>query len=257
MKLYTRVYGEGIPLLILHGLFGQSDNWNSLGKQFAEQGLKAVLIDQRNHGLSPHSDIWNYDVMSNDLLELMEANNLTAAILLGHSMGGKTAMKFALYYPDKLSKLIVADMAPKYYPQHHGSIIAGLQSVNFNTLTTRKEVDAALLPHIPDFGTRQFLLKNIYWSDSGKLQWRFNLEAITANIENMGESLENEKGVFTKPALFLRGDRSDYVKEEDISLIQQLFPAVSVQTIPNSGHWVHAEQPKAFFDAVMQFISQK
>src|SRR4051812_47077540 len=163
MKLFFREAGEGQPLIILHGLFGQSDNWNTLAKQFAENNLKVFTVDLRNHGLSPHSEEWNYKVMSEDILELINDNNLQDSIILGHSMGGKVAMQLAIDHPEALNKLIIADMAPKFYPILHQKIIEGLQSVDFTKVKTRKEVESKLSEYIHDFGTKQFLLKNIYW----------------------------------------------------------------------------------------------
>jgi len=161
MKLFYRKSGQGQALIILHGLFGQSDNWNTLAKQFADEGFEVYTVDQRNHGLSPHSDEWNYKVMSNDILELIKENDLQKVILLGHSMGGKTAMQFAVDHCELLDKLIVADMAPRHYPLHHQSVLEGLQAVDFNLVKIRKEVEVVLSKYIPDFGTKQFLLKNL------------------------------------------------------------------------------------------------
>src|ERR1035437_8894201 len=174
MQLAFRKYGSGQPLLILHGLFGQSDNWNTLAKRFGENGFETFTIDQRNHGLSPHSDIMNYEVMADDIKEFIETHNLKNPILLGHSLGGKVAMSFALKYPGVLDKLIVVDMSPKEYEPHHDSVIQALNAVDFSKINTRKEAEAILNEFIPDFGTKQFLLKNIYWEDAAnnKMNWR-------------------------------------------------------------------------------------
>lgn len=171
MKLFYRKFGQGQPLIILHGLFGQSDNWNSLAKQFSEQGYEVYIVDQRNHGLSPHSDEWNYKVMSDDLLELIQDHQLNNVILIGHSMGGKTVMQFALEHEHLLDKLIVADIAPKYYPLHHQVVLQALEAVDFKTVKTRREAEEIMGRYISDFGTKQFLLKNIYWKDDGELAW--------------------------------------------------------------------------------------
>jgi pimeloyl-ACP methyl ester carboxylesterase len=262
MQLAYRKYGEGQPLLILHGLFGQSDNWNTLAKRFSENGFEVYAIDQRNHGLSPHSDVWNYDAMADDIKDFIDEHNLQNPILLGHSMGGKTAMFFALKYDGILDKLIVADMSPRRYEPRHDIVLDALNAVDFSKINTRKEAEAVLSEYITDFGTKQFLLKNIYWEDSStgsltevvnKMNWRFNLPVITENINEMivpapiGSSRVN--------TLFLRGEKSDYINEAiDVPEIKERFPNYKLQTIAHAGHWVHAEQPEAFYEAVMGFI---
>ncbi len=253
MKLHFRKYGTGQPLIILHGLFGQSDNWNTLAKQFSEQGFEAIIVDSRNHGLSPHSTDWNYKTMSDDVLELVNDNNFKNCILLGHSMGGKVAMQFAIENATLLDKLIVVDIAPKYYPLHHQSVLEALQAVDFNVVSTRKEAEEILNKYISDFGTKQFLLKNIYWKENEKLAWRFNLDVIINKIENVGEAILNEKICETE-TLFIRGGNSTYILDEDVSLIQDIFPRSMLETISNAGHWVHAENPKEFYDCVIKFI---
>ena len=264
MKLFFRKLGQGQPMIILHGLFGQSDNWQTLGKQFAEHGSTSVttgyevyLVDMRNHGHSPHSDQWNYNVMSNDLLELINDNILKKVILIGHSMGGKAAMQFALDHPEKLSKLIVADMAPKYYPPHHDKIIEGLKSVDFDVVKTRKEAEEQLSKYINDFGTKQFLLKNLYWKEDDKLAWRFNLEVISKNIEAVGETFNHDDKQCILPALFLRGGKSKYILDSDKGKIKRMFPRYQLRTIENAGHWLHADQPAAFFKQVIDFLQTK
>lgn len=253
MKLFYRKFGEGKPFIILHGLFGQSDNWNTLARQFGDEGFEVYSIDLRNHGQSPHSNDWNYKVMSDDVLELINDLNLRDIVLLGHSMGGKVAMEFALQHQEFLNKLIVVDIAPKYYAPHHESILKALNAVDFKISKSRKEVENTLSQYITDLGTKQFLLKNIYWKENGELDWRFNLKVITDKIETVGqESSEND--TCSIPTLFIRGDNSQYIKDEDLNLIQRIFPSSTLKTIRKSGHWVHAEQPTAFFEAVREFI---
>ncbi len=253
MKLFYRKSGQGQPLIILHGLFGQSDNWNTLVKQFSENGFEVYAVDARNHGLSPHSDEWNYKVMSDDILELIKDNNLEDVIFMGHSMGGKVAMQFAIDHPQHLDKLIVVDIAPKYYPLHHQSVLAALQAVDFSVVKARREVEDVLSQYISDLGTKQFLLKNIYWKEDGELAWRFNLNVMVQKIENIGEATVSDK-ICDVTTLFIRGEKSNYILEEDIDLIQEIFPRSILETITDAGHWVHAEQPKAFFECVMKFI---
>lgn len=254
MDLFFRKFGEGKPLVILHGLFGQSDNWNSLAKHFSMQGFAVYTVDQRNHGLSPHSDDWDYRLMSDDLYELFTNEKLQDAVLIGHSMGGKTAMQFALDHPELLDKLIVVDISPKYYPIHHQTVLDGLNSVDFEVINTRRAAEEQLSKYIPDEGTKQFLLKNIYWKEDGKLAWRFNLPVITAKIESVGEATPVDHSCEV-PALFIRGERSGYIRDEDWSLIQELFPRSMLETVADAGHWIHAEKPKEFFETVMKFIN--
>jgi esterase len=257
MQLAYRKYGEGQPLLILHGLFGQSDNWNTLAKRFSETGFEVYTIDQRNHGLSPHSDIWNYDVMADDIKEFIDAHGLHNPILLGHSMGGKTAMFFALKYDGILDKLIVADMSPRAYEPHHDVVLDALNAVDFYKINTRKEAEAVLSTYITDFSTKQFLLKNIYWEDTAnaKMNWRFNLPVITKHSnETLVAVPERISNVNT---LFLRGEKSNYIDEAiDIPEIEKRFPNYKLQTIANAGHWLHAEQPETFYLDVMAFIKR-
>ncbi|MFL5764544.1 MAG: alpha/beta fold hydrolase [Bacteroidia bacterium] len=263
MKLFYRQYGEGQPLIILHGLFGQADNWNTLAKQFAAQGFDVYAVDQRNHGLSPHSEIWNYKAMSSDVLELIKDHELRNVVLLGHSMGGKTAMQFAVEHPGYLDKLIVVDIAPKYYPIHHQLVLDALHAVDFNVVKSRKEAEAILSQYIEDFGTKQFLLKNIFWTEDDEMAWRFNLDVITKEIENVGKEVEvvgdapSTDIVSEVPALFIRGEHSHYILDTDLDLIQEIFPHSILETIKGSGHWVHAEKPKEFFDCVMKFIGRR
>jgi esterase len=253
MKLFYRKFGEGQPFIILHGLFGQSDNWNTLAKQISEEGYEVYAVDQRNHGLSPHSTIWDYHSMSKDVEELVTDLNLENCILLGHSMGGKTAMQFAIEHSTRLDKLIVADIAPRYYSPHHQSVLKGLLAIDFKIIKTRKEAEQLLSEHIDDNGTRQFLLKNIYWKDNGEMDWRFNLTVINKKIENVGEAIQSN-GSCETPTLFVRGEKSDYILDSDLDLIKEIFPRSYVETVPNAGHWIHAEQPALFFKCIMNFI---
>lgn len=254
MELAYREYGTGQPLIILHGLFGQSDNWNTLAKRFAEKGFHVFTLDQRNHGLSPHSNEWDYQVMANDLNEFIKFHNLENPILLGHSMGGKTVMFYEMLYPGIADKIIVADMAPRAYAAHHDDVLKALNAVDFSDINTRKEAEAVLSQYISDFGTKQFLLKNIYWKEdaSKQMDWRFNLKTITEKYDNVG--VEVPAGSSETPTLFIRGEKSNYITASDEKDIADRFKHYTIETIANSGHWVHAEQPEAFFNCVMGFI---
>ncbi len=253
MKLAYRKYGSGTPLIILHGLFGQGDNWTTHAKLIAEQNFEVYAVDLRNHGLSPHSDDFNYQVMSEDVLELIEDNNLQKTILLGHSMGGKVAMQFALQHSKLLDKLIVVDIAPKYYPVHHHKVLEGLNAVDFNLVKTRKETETILSQSIPDNPTKQFLLKNLYWKTESELAWRFNLKAINQHIANVGAEIISKHNNII-PALFIRGEKSNYILDNDVAMIDDLFFQNKLQTIPGAGHWIHADKPKEFFETVMNFV---
>ncbi|MBI3517897.1 MAG: alpha/beta fold hydrolase [Bacteroidetes bacterium] len=254
MKLAYREFGSGQPLIILHGLFGQSDNWNTLAKRFADKGFHVYTLDQRNHGLSPHSSVWNYEVMADDLKEFIDTHQLMAPIILGHSMGGKTTMFFEQRYPHIAQKLIIADIAPRAYEPHHDAVLKALNAVDFSEITTRKEAEAILSEYITDFGTKQFLLKNIYWKEdeTKQMAWRFDLATITKEYDNIGVSVNSFKS--NTQTLFIRGEKSNYITDTDEKEIASLFSDYQLKTIANSGHWVHAEQPDAFFNCVMAFI---
>ena len=251
--LYSRIEGTGNPLLIIHGFLGMSDNWKTLGSQYASEGFQVHLLDLRNHGKSFHSNDFNYDVMSNDILTYCREHELSQVSIIGHSMGGKVAMLFATTHPEMVNKLIVADIGPKYYKPHHDEILAGLNAVDFKTKPSRTEVEETLFPYIPDFGTRQFLLKNLYWITPGQLGFRFNLEAFNNNIEIIGTALPKE-AIFKKPTLFIRGGNSNYILDEDLPGIKKHFMNVELVTIPNVGHWLHAENPKLFFLTTATFL---
>jgi len=253
--LHSTILGEGQPLLILHGFLGMSDNWKSLGIKYAEAGLQVHLIDQRNHGKSFHSTAFNYDILANDIKAYIAVYNLKNCIVLGHSMGGKTAMQLACSYPDLVSKLLIADIAPKYYPAHHHEIINGLKALDLDTINSRTAASEALSKHITNKGVRQFLLKNLYWIEKGKLAFRFNLEVLAERMEYLGENIDGS-ATYNKPTLFLRGDTSEYVSPLDYDTIKRHFPKATIATISNAGHWLHAENPKEFLEKSLIFIKK-
>ncbi len=255
MKLHSIILGEGQPFVILHGFLGMSDNWKTLGKKFSEAGYQVHLVDQRNHGRSPHSNDFSYTFMSNDLLHYCEEHHLENIILLGHSMGGKTAMEFSCNYPNKVSKLIIADIAPKYYPLHHQDILDSLQALDFERINSRSAADAILSEYIKDLGTRMFLLKNLYRKEGNHFGLRINLEVLNEKVIEIGRALEASKQ-FTKPTLFLRGDKSNYIKNTDINTIKNQFLLAEIETVSNSGHWLHAENPKEFYDKTIIFLEK-
>ena len=254
MKLHSNIIGEGKPFLILHGFLGMSDNWKTLGKQFAKSGFQVHLIDQRNHGKSFHSDTFNYDVLSEDLKLYCDSKNLKNFNLLGHSMGGKSAMLFSSQFPDYVSKLIVADISPRFYPIHHDAILEGLSRLDFNTLESRGDADTQLSHYVSDFGTRQFLLKNLYWVKKGVLGLRINLEVLIENVNEVGEALPIH-AKFNGETLFLKGDKSEYIATQDQAIIKLHFTNSKIETITNAGHWLHAENPEDFYNAVINFVN--
>ncbi len=252
--LNSKIEGAGKPLLILHGFLGMLDNWKSIGSKFGENGFQVHLIDLRNHGRSFHSDDFSYDVMASDILEYCKHYNLEKINLIGHSMGGKVAMLFATTHSEFVEKLIIADIGPKYYPPHHQEILAGLNAVDFSTKPDRGEVEEILLPYIPDFGTRQFLMKSLYWKEPEQLAFRFNLEVFNKKIEEIGTALPLENH-FEKPTLFIRGGNSRYILDTDLSQIEKQFPKYILKTIPSVGHWLHAENPNMFFEETFNFLN--
>lgn len=255
MVLHSVIQGEGKPLLIIHGYLGMSDNWKTLAGQYVAAGFQTHALDMRNHGKSFHADEFTYAAMVQDLVEYINFHNLGKVDIIGHSMGGKAAMFFAVQHPELLDKLVVADIGPKYYKPHHQDVMAGLNAVDFSRDTDRAAVEAAIATHIPDMGTRQFLLKSVYWAEPGKqLGFRFNLDAFNKATDTIGEALP-EGALFNGPTLFLRGDRSDYIKDEDFALIQSHFPLSEIKDIQNSGHWVHAENPKDFLEKTLGFLT--
>jgi pimeloyl-ACP methyl ester carboxylesterase len=253
MLLHSRIEGTGKPLLIVHGYLGMSDNWKTLAGQYAQAGFEVHAVDMRNHGKSFHSDVFTYDAMVQDLIDYCDANNLDKVDLIGHSMGGKAAMFLAVQYPEKLDKLVVADIGPKYYAPHHQDIMEALNAVDFSVKPDRAAVEETISKYVPDFGTRQFLMKNVYRETPDQLAFRFNLPVFNKEIENIGQAL-TEGSHFDGPTLFLRGDKSRYIKDEDFDMIKSHFPNAEIKDIKNSGHWLHAENPKDFFEETLAFL---
>lgn len=251
--LHSTIKGEGKPLFILHGYFGMSDNWKSLGNQFSEE-YQVHLIDQRNHGRSFHEDEFNYEVLVEDLHNYIEHYQLEKVHIIGHSMGGKTAMLFAVTYPELVDKLIIVDISPRMYQPHHNAILAGLNSIDFSVQNTRTLVDKKLSELISDLGVRQFLLKNVYWKEKGQLDYRFNLDSLTENNPEVGDALPSFT-VFENETLFLKGSKSDYITQNEEPIIEAHFPNSKIVEIKNAGHWLHAENPKQFYAEVSSFLN--
>ena len=253
MELNFKVFGEGEPVIILHGFLGSLDNWQSVAKDLS-YGYKVYLIDLRNHGKSEHTSKHSYALMSEDLKEFFQQHNITNASVIGHSMGGKTAMLFATTYDYFVQKLIVVDIAPRFYPIHHEAILKGLSLLNFGNIASRKEADEQLKAHVFDVGTRLFLLKNLYWSEKGTLGLRINLEVLAKNVHEVGEPLPSSNN-FTGETLFLKGDASEYISIDDESTIKHHFPNSQIKIIQNAGHWLHAENPVDFYNSVIDFTN--
>ncbi|MFY0600375.1 MAG: alpha/beta fold hydrolase [Cyclobacteriaceae bacterium] len=252
MKLHFRKLGEGDPLIILHGLFGSGDNWQTLGKGFAENH-GVYLIDQRNHGNSPHSDEFNYDLLSEDLKGFLDDQGIDKASIIGHSMGGKVAMTFAASYPDMVEKLVVVDIGPKQYPPHHENVFNGFKAVDLNTIGSRKEAENQLATSITDFGVRQFILKNLSRDTENNFRWKINLESLERNALEVGRALDHSDQ-FDGETLFIGGAKSGYIKPEDHDLISTHFSKSKIEMIEGAGHWVHAEKPKELFELIVDFL---
>lgn len=252
---HSKIIGTGEKhLLVFHGLFGQLDNWNTHGRQFGEI-YTTHLIDLRNHGRSFHSDDATIAAMVEDVARYMDFHQIEKAHILGHSLGGRVVMDFAMTYPDKVDHLIVADMAPKAYQPHHNAIFKALCSVDFFSVKSRKDVEETLSQYIPEAGVRQFLLKNVYHAENGGYDFRFNLPVLQNHYEDLvGKDLLN--GIFDGPTLFLKGAKSNYILQEDEFIIKQRFPKAEVVAIANAGHWLHAENPKDFIEAILTFLEK-
>ncbi|MCG6186695.1 alpha/beta fold hydrolase [Maribellus maritimus] len=264
MDLFYRKKGKGAPLVIIHGLYGSSDNWLNIGKRLAER-YTVYLIDQRNHGRSPFSDEHTFDSMKEDLNLFFEKHGIEKATLLGHSMGGKTAMWFAADYPEKIEKLVIADIAPKDYMQLkedsqfylHQNILLAMQDIDFNEIEIRNDVEERLAEKIDDQRIRQFLLKNVAKDKKTKrYKWRINVEVLYENLDEIVSGvnknwLEDRIPITSYPVIFIRGMKSRYILPEDEKLIKEIYPEATIVDISDAGHWLHAEQPEKFMKAVM------
>lgn len=248
MQLHYQTAGQGQPLVLIHGLFGSADNWGAIARHFA-QHFQVISIDLRNHGRSPHSNTQTYPEMAEDLLAVCDALGLAEIYLLGHSLGGKVAMQFATHYAERVSKLIVVDMAMRAYADAHTQLMDAMQAVDLSQMQSRSEVDKALSQPIPNLMVRQFLLTNLAKAE-GQLQWRINLPALQANYATFIAAISAH---FEKPSLFIRGEHSDYVNERDMAEIKQHFPHAQMIGLP-TGHWVHAEEPHMFIQTIERWL---
>jgi len=255
LLLHAQSYGSDSlpPLIILHGLLGTSDNWHSLSQMFGNY-FRTFALDARNHGRSPHSEVFQYQAMADDVVEFMIHENLPSASLLGHSMGGKTAALTALLHPELVNKLIVVDIAPRSYQSHHDQVFDALTSIDLSHYEFRKDIDVVLSSKIPEVSVRQFLMKNLARDETGRFHWKMNLEVIEKNYAQINEELPHDRQ-FDKPALFIRGENSEYIQMSDLTVIGELFPQAELVTIPDAGHWVHADAPEEFAAHVLDFLT--
>jgi len=252
MPLYFKQLGQGEPLVLLHGLFGSADNWFGVAPKLVEK-FHVIALDLRNHGRSPHHAEMDYPLLAADVAEFFTERKINSAHVIGHSMGGKVAMQFALDFPACVRKLVVVDMAPRAYARAHDRIFAALLALDLPSFSTRPQIEDALAPEIPSLNLRRFLLKNLRRDPSGGFVWRMNLRGLAENYSRLGEVLAAGKR-FSGPALFLRGGRSDYVNAEDEAAIHRQFSAAQIQTIAAASHWVHADAPEEFVRLVMDFL---
>ncbi len=255
MRLHFRATGQGFPFIILHGFLGSLDNWRTVSRRLALD-FKVFSLDLRNHGQSLHSEVMNYQVMAQDVLEFMDEQSLSTAILLGHSMGGKVAMQFASTWPEQVHKLIVVDIAPKAYPPTHRSVLAALHALDLKGFASFREIDAALAPVISEATARHFLLKNLSRTTNRGFRWKIALESIIKSYEELTKPV-NVKQAFNGPTCFIRGGRSRYVEDDDVPLIREMFPRAEVVTIASAGHWVHADAQEEFILAVNDFLTRQ
>jgi len=256
MDLFYKQYGEdGPPLLVLHGLLGANGNWHTLSRTAFQTVATVYAIDQRNHGRSPHTDRLDYPSMAADVKEFIEQHELGRAHLLGHSMGGKTAMQAALTYPSVVDRLIVVDMAPRAYTPRHTDLLDALARIDPSMYDDRDAIDDALAEDVPSWEIRQFLLKNLDY-DGEEYTWKMNLDAIRRHYDDINAAVPDDR-TFEGPTLFVRGGDSDYVSDTDGPDIRARFPNAELVTIEGAGHWVHADAPDALADTVTEFLTRE
>ena len=256
MKLFYREFGKGPPVIILHGLFGQSDNWVTVGRRIADQ-FHVYIPDLRNHGQSPHTAIQSFPAMADDLAEFIEDLQIENPVLIGHSMGGKVAMTYALENPGKVQKLAVIDISPRRYPERvtHTQVISQMLSIDLDRVSSRSEVEKILDMRISDQRVRMFIMKNLYYKLHGKLAWRLNLEAINQSMDLLFDGIWSENQ-YPGPTLFIRGGKSDYIPDGDIPLIKSMFPQAQVKKISGASHWVHADAPEELCFLLSSFLER-
>ncbi|MCJ7447513.1 MAG: alpha/beta fold hydrolase [Bacteroidales bacterium] len=260
MRLFYRKIGEGPPLIILHGLFGSSDNWLTIAKKISTS-FTVYLPDQRNHGLSPHDEIHNYDSMSNDLYELITELDLRKFFLAGHSMGGKTAMKFAMKWPEMIQGLMIADISPfgdeknkaQAYNEYY-EILKSIIDTDVSKAASRTDADKLLAERIPSGKVRSLILKNLQRDENKKFFWKLNAWALLNNLDKIVEGLPSTQQITGFPVIFLKGEYSEYLLKEDYNAITRLFPAAEIRVIKKAGHWFHSDNPEAASQALLDML---
>ena len=254
MLLSSTIIGDGPDtLIILHGFLGMSDNWKSYAKKISSFGFKVHLVDQRNHGKSFHSDYFNYKLLADDLKYYIKFNKLNNFSLIGHSMGGKTAMMFSSFYPKSIRNLIIVDILPINYKSNFRIILSSLNSIDLDKFSSRREVDSILAKNIKEASLRGFLLKNLFRNSDNKLQFKFNLKTLNSKFHEVENSI-NLVLPFNKKTLFIKGENSNYINELEMEKTKKFFPNFKLVTVPNSGHWVHAENPDFFLQETLTFL---
>ena len=253
MKLHYKIFGKGEPIIILHGLFGMLDNWRSMARSLEEQ-YQCILADLRNHGKSPHAEEIDYNLMAEDVKEVMDHLRLETVHLWGHSMGGKVAMQLALAYPERIKTLVVIDISPRAYPPHHDNVLDAIGAIHLGEIAERSEAEQILRNHLGnDEATIQFLLKNLSRRPGGGFEWKANMPVLIREYDSFMHGISSDRS-FKKPVLFVRGELSNSVKDEDWPEIQQLFQEARLVTIPGAGHWVHADKPDELKEAILAFM---
>jgi esterase len=252
MQLHFKQLGHGEPLVLLHGLFGSADNWFGVAPKLAEK-FHVIVPDLRNHGHSPHHPGMDYPLMAADVNRFFTGQGIEAASVVGHSMGGKVAMQFALDFPGHVKQLVIVDMAPRAYKRTHDNIFAALLALDLAAFQSRQQIEDALAPKIPSLNLRRFLLKNLGRDEPGKFFWKMNVRGVAENYSRLGEVLKTGRQ-FVGPSLFIRGGKSDYITAADEVEIHRLFPGAEVLTIPAANHWVHADAPEEFARLVLDFL---
>ena len=250
VNLYSSSHGDGPPLLLLHGLFGMSDNLSVISRALSEH-FTVHSLDLRNHGRSPHLASMTLNEMAEDVRVYLDRHNLSSTSILGHSLGGKVAMQLAVNHPERVSQMVVADIAPVEYPPHHNEVLSGLQQVDLATISSRREAESFLAKEINEEGVRQFLLKSLY-KDQHVFRWRFNVDVITSNYDDLRAPIIGK--AFDKPTLFIKGEHSNYIRADYADSIKTLFPKAEFKMIQNTGHWLHAEKPVVFNNIVKRFL---
>ena len=252
MKLHFHESGQGEPLILLHGLLGSHRNWLPLAEKFSVH-FRVFALDHRNHGASPHADEFDYDAMVADVVEFMRGQKILRANFIGHSMGGKAAMRLAQLHPTAVQRLVVADMSVHEYPARYAAMLDAMLALDLTQFTQRNEIDTAIEPVVASKTMRQFLLKNVGRAAAGNLFWKPNLAAIRKNYDRIRGALPTA-GQFDGPTLFIRGAKSDYVRASDLDLIRATFPRAELKTIEDAGHWVHSEAPTQFYELARKFL---